>query len=63
MLNSHYFSPHQEDEIVTRANSTSTTLIERIHADEIKRNRSRVSEINHLLDHAREDLYAYELNN
>ena len=48
---------------MTRANSTSTTLIERIHADEIKRNRSRVSEINHLLDHAREDLYAYELNN
>ena len=46
----------QEDEIVTKANSAMQTLIEKIHSDEIQRNRSRVSEINNLIDHYRDEL-------
>jgi len=51
---------NKEDEMVTRANSTCQTLIERLHGDEVTRNRTRVREITNLLDHAKEDLYALE---
>jgi len=47
---------NKEDEIVTKANSAMQTLIERIHREEIQRNRSRVSEINRLIDHYKEEL-------
>lgn len=46
----------KEDEIVTKANSSMQTLIGKIHSDEIQRNRSRVSEINTLIDHYKEEL-------
>ena len=46
--------------MVTRANSSMQTLIETIHGDETKRNRSRVAEINNLIDHFREELENFE---
>lgn len=51
---------NKEDDIVTRANTYVQTLVEKIHSDEIKRNRSRVTEINTLLDHYREELENFE---
>eukprot|EP00795_Rhopilema_esculentum_P009049 gene9049-16693_t len=47
---------NKEDEIVTKANSAMQTLIEKIHSDEIHRNRSRVSEINNVIDHFKDEL-------
>ena len=41
---------------MTKANSALQTLVETIHSDEIQRNRSRVAEINHLIDHYKEEL-------
>ena len=52
----------QEDDIVTRANTRVQTLIETIHAGEIKRNRTRVDEINTLLDHYRDEVENFENN-
>lgn len=37
-------------------------MIETIHKDEIKRNRSRVTEINNLLDHYRDEIENFESN-
>ena len=36
------------------------TLIEKIHSDEVQRNRSRVSEINNLIDHYKDELENFE---
>eukprot|EP00794_Sanderia_malayensis_P009065 gene9065-10033_t len=47
---------NKEDEIVTKANSAMQTLIEKIHSDEVQRNRSRISEINNLIDHYKDEL-------
>ena len=41
---------------MTKANSAMQTLIEKIHSDEIHRNRSRVSEINNVIDHFKDEL-------
>ena len=53
---------NKEDDISTRANRTVQMLIETIHADEIKRNRARVLEINTLLDLYRDELENFENN-
>ncbi|XP_063171018.1 dynein regulatory complex subunit 3 [Candoia aspera] len=47
---------NREDEIITKANNRIYTLIEKVHKDEIHRNRSRVLEINHYIDHVRSEL-------
>lgn len=48
---------NKEDDIVTRINQSLKNLIEQIHQDEeITRNRMRVSEINNLIDHLREEI-------
>lgn len=52
---------NREDDIVTRINQWLSTLMERIHQDkEVSRNRQRVSEINNLIDHLRDDLDVLE---
>ena len=48
---------NREDDIVTRINQWMTTMIEDIHQkEEIERNRQRVSEINNLIDHLRDEM-------
>uniref|UniRef100_A0A8D2LVD9 Dynein regulatory complex subunit 3 n=1 Tax=Varanus komodoensis TaxID=61221 RepID=A0A8D2LVD9_VARKO len=42
---------NREDEIITKANGWASALIEKVHKDEIHRNRSRVMEINQYVDH------------
>lgn len=53
---------NKEDDIVTRINTWMKNLIETIHEEqEIVRNRSRVTEINHLIDHLREEIDNLEM--
>ena len=53
---------NKEDDIVTRINNWLKSMIETIHEEqEIKRNRSRVTEINHLIDHLREEIDNLEM--
>ncbi|XP_070188419.1 dynein regulatory complex subunit 3-like [Littorina saxatilis] len=53
---------NKEDDIVTRINNWLKNMIETIHEEqEIKRNRSRVTEINHLIDHLREEIDNLEM--
>lgn len=53
---------NKEDDIVTRINQSLKNLIEQIHQDEeITRNRMRVSEINNLIDHLREEIDILEV--
>ncbi|XP_032087001.1 dynein regulatory complex subunit 3 [Thamnophis elegans] len=47
---------NREDEIITKANNRVYSLIEKIHKDEINRNRSRVLELNHYIEHIRSEL-------
>ena len=48
---------NREDDIVTRINQWMTSLMETIHeTEEIQRNRARVSEVNNLIDHLREEI-------
>ncbi|XP_062581507.1 dynein regulatory complex subunit 3-like [Saccostrea cucullata] len=48
---------NKEDDMVTRINQWLKNMIEQIHQDEeITRNRMRVSEINNLIDHLREEM-------
>jgi len=48
---------NREDEIVTRINGWLSDLIEKAHEEEeIERNRARVTEINNLIDHLRDEL-------
>ncbi|PNI17239.1 DRC3 isoform 13 [Pan troglodytes] len=47
---------NREDELVTRINSWCTRLIDKIHKDEIMRNRKRVKEINQYIDHMQSEL-------
>ncbi|XP_047145604.1 dynein regulatory complex subunit 3 isoform X1 [Hydra vulgaris] len=53
----------KEDDIVTRINANIRNLIEGLHADEIKRNRLRVCEINYLLDHFRDEIESFDETN
>ena len=53
---------NKEDDIVTRINNWLKAMIEGIHEEqEIKRNRSRVTEINHLIDNLREEIDHLEI--
>ncbi|XP_019512229.1 PREDICTED: dynein regulatory complex subunit 3 isoform X3 [Hipposideros armiger] len=47
---------NREDELVTRINSWCTQLVNKIHKDEITRNRKRVREINQYIDHMQSEL-------
>ncbi|KAM8818945.1 dynein regulatory complex subunit 3 [Rhynchonycteris naso] len=47
---------NREDELLTRVNSWCTQLVDKIHKDEITRNRKRVKEINQYVDHVQSDL-------
>ncbi|XP_006161729.1 dynein regulatory complex subunit 3 [Tupaia chinensis] len=47
---------NREDELVTRVNSWCTHLVDKIHTDEIMRNRKRVKEINQYIDHTQGEL-------
>lgn len=53
---------NKEDDIVTRINNWMKHLIETIHDEqEVKRSRHRVTEINHLIDHLRDEIENLEL--
>lgn len=52
----------KEDTIVTKANNSVTVLMNSVYNDEINRNRSRVLEINNLIDNYREELETFEGN-
>ena len=45
---------------MTRATTRMQSLNEKIHNDEVKRNRNRVAEINNLVDHFRDEAESYE---
>ena len=48
---------NREDELVTRINAWMSGLIEKTHQEkEITRNRARVTEVNNLIDHLRDEL-------
>lgn len=47
---------NREDELVTGINSWCTHLVDKIHKDEITRNRKRVKEINQYIDHMQNEL-------
>ncbi|EMP33085.1 Leucine-rich repeat-containing protein 48 [Chelonia mydas] len=47
---------NREDDIITKANSWSSSVIEEVHKNEISRNRNRVREINQYIDHLQEEL-------
>lgn len=46
----------QEDNILSRIRTHLKELLDRIAQDELRRNRSRIIEINHYIDHQREEL-------
>ncbi|XP_038676526.1 dynein regulatory complex subunit 3 isoform X1 [Scyliorhinus canicula] len=52
---------NQEDKMVTRANGWAADTIDKLHTDEINRNRKRVLEINIYLSHWRDELDFLEL--
>ncbi|ETE72193.1 Leucine-rich repeat-containing protein 48, partial [Ophiophagus hannah] len=47
---------NREDEIITKANNRVYNLIEKVHKDEIHRNRNRVLELHHYIDHIHSEL-------
>ncbi|XP_054851491.1 dynein regulatory complex subunit 3 [Eublepharis macularius] len=47
---------NREDEIITKANSWASTLIQKVHKNEITRNRDRVKEINQFIDYLHNEL-------
>lgn len=48
---------NREDDLVTRINQWMSNMMEEIHEkEEISRNRARVTEINNLIDHLRDDI-------
>ncbi|XP_043759981.1 dynein regulatory complex subunit 3 [Cervus elaphus] len=51
---------NREDELVTRVQSWCTHLLDKIHKDEIMRNRKRVKEINQYIDHVQSELDSLE---
>ncbi|KAL9956946.1 hypothetical protein ACROYT_G038512 [Oculina patagonica] len=52
---------NKEDDILTRATTRMQSLNEKIHNDEVARNRNRVAEINNLVDHFRDEAESYEV--
>ena len=48
---------NREDDIITGINHWLSCMMDEMHEDEeVKRNRARVTEINHLIDHLREEI-------
>ncbi|XP_053898606.1 dynein regulatory complex subunit 3 isoform X1 [Malaclemys terrapin pileata] len=47
---------NREDDIVTKAKSWSSSVIEEVHKNELNRNRNRVREINQYIDHLQEEV-------
>ncbi|XP_056389970.1 dynein regulatory complex subunit 3 [Hyla sarda] len=47
---------NREDELVTKINNWATNLIQKVHREEVQRNRKRVAEINMYIDHLRDEL-------
>ena len=45
--------------MLTRATTRMQSLLEKIHNDEVMRNRNRVAEINNLVDHFRDEAESY----
>ncbi|XP_064414308.1 dynein regulatory complex subunit 3 isoform X2 [Latimeria chalumnae] len=52
---------NKEDEIVTRANTWLSSLIEKIHSSEVERNRKRVSEVHNYIGHLQDELDSLDL--
>ncbi|CAL1542806.1 unnamed protein product [Lymnaea stagnalis] len=53
---------NKEDDIVTRINGWLKNMVTNIHnEEEIRRNRTRVTEINHYIDHLREEVEALDM--
>ncbi|XP_005092481.1 dynein regulatory complex subunit 3 isoform X2 [Aplysia californica] len=53
---------NKEDDIVTRINNWLKGMMDTIHQEEeIQRNRTRVTEINHLIDHLREEIDSLDI--
>ncbi|XP_015264753.1 PREDICTED: leucine-rich repeat-containing protein 48 [Gekko japonicus] len=52
---------NREDEIITKANSWASALIEKVHKSEITRNRNRVKEINQFIDHLHNELETMDI--
>ena len=53
---------NREDELITRINQWMSNMMEDIHVtEEIQRNRARVTEINNLIDHLREEIENLDL--
>ncbi|KAH0632035.1 hypothetical protein JD844_020059 [Phrynosoma platyrhinos] len=52
---------NREDEIITKANGWASVIIEKVHHDELNRNRSRVMEINQYVDHLRSELDSWDI--
>lgn len=46
--------------MVTRVNNWMRNMTDQVHEDEVKRNRSRVLEITHLIDHYRDEIDSIE---
>ncbi|XP_077305649.1 dynein regulatory complex subunit 3 [Lithobates pipiens] len=47
---------NREDELVTNINNWATNLMQKVHREELQRNRKRVAEINMYIDHLRDEL-------
>ncbi|XP_075686746.1 dynein regulatory complex subunit 3 [Rhinoderma darwinii] len=47
---------NREDELVTKINNWATNLVQKVHREELERNRKRVAEINTYIDHLRDEL-------
>jgi len=53
---------NREDDIYTRINAWMKGLIESIHdEEEVQRNRARIAEITHFIDHLREEVENLDL--
>ncbi|XP_042293758.1 dynein regulatory complex subunit 3 [Sceloporus undulatus] len=52
---------NREDDIITKANGWASVIIEKVHNDELNRNRSRVLEINQYVDHLRSELESWDI--
>ncbi|EDV27345.1 uncharacterized protein TRIADDRAFT_20807 [Trichoplax adhaerens] len=51
---------NKEDDMVTRVNNWMRNMTDQVHEDEVKRNRSRVLEVTHLIDHYRDEIDSIE---
>ena len=53
---------NREDELITRINTWMNTMISTIHEEEeVQRNRARVTEIQNLIDHLRDEIDSLDL--